>query len=419
MSLTDNFKDSIKEREFIDKKTFLEVVRRLEKEIKSLSTHRRTEAKIKIVGDLKNELIAFVTIGGYSKLLGTGSFFQKVFWLICMVPLFVYCMILVDENLKEYQEWSVISQIVVREEDYITFPAITFCIQKQNTDTPVGEEDYTQVNLTNVFVSCDFKKVGGSNCSLNDFYNLKLLPGSIDGDPIYNCYQFNSGIDANGDGRNVYKTGAFGANSGLTLKLNLSQTEYLVYFVGDNRVRPTYYELINIAQLASKQGKLFYVDIEKTIDSKLPYPYSDCTEDITIGSSDLVKELIEQNITYRKSNCYELCRLKYVQYAQLHRNESMLDFKYKQNCSHLCPLECESKTFRVDSNDLAFQSSQEGLLRMNFFYSSNKHIELTQTVKTTTNDVISNIGGVLELFIELSFLSVYRFISAYYTVFFF
>lgn len=417
MGLTDNF-DSTREREFVDKKTFLAVVGRLETKIESLSTPRRNEAKIKSLRDLKNELTAFVTIGGYSKLLGTGSLCQKVFWLVCMLPLFVYCMILVDENLKEYQEWSVVSQIVVREEDYITFPAITFCIQEQNTDTP-GEEVCTQVNLTtDVFVSCDFKRVGGSNCSLDDFFNVKLLPGSMDGDPIYNCYQFNTGIDANGDERKLYKTGAFGANSGLTVRLNLSQTEYLLYFVGDNRVRPTYNELINIAQLTSKQGKLFYVDIEKTIDTKLPYPYSDCTEDITIETSDLVKELVEQNITYRKSNCYELCRLKYVQYAQLHRNESMPDFKYKQNCSDLSPLECESKTFRVKSNDLVFQRSREALLRMNFFYSSNKHTELTQTVKTTTNDVISNIGGVLELFIELSFLSVYRFISAYYTVFF-
>ena len=47
---------------------------------------------------------------------------------------------------------------------------------------------------------------------------------------------------------------------------------------------------------------------------------------------------------------------------------------------------------------------------MNFYYTERKYTEISQMVKVTGADFVSNTGGVLGLFLELSFLSVYRFV---------
>ena len=50
------------------------------------------------------------------------------------------------------------------------------------------------------------------------------------------------------------------------------------------------------------------------------------------------------------------------------------------------------------------------LLMLNFYYSDRKYTDITQSVKVTLADFISNNGGILGLFLELSFFSAYRFI---------
>jgi len=71
-------------------------------------------------------------------------------------------------------------------------------------------------------------------------------------------------------------------------------------------------------------------------------------------------------------------------------------------------LECTSTTFDIIENDINLRETNS--LNMLFFYSDRKYTEITQSVKVTFADFISNTGGVLGLFMELSFVSAYRFI---------
>jgi hypothetical protein len=87
-------------------------------------------------------------------------------------------------------------------------------------------------------------------------------------------------------------------------------------------------------------------------------------------------------------------------------------------CANLCPLECQTNSFDVTSNELSNEYN-ESLLSMNFFYHNNKVSKLTQSVKTSPTDLISNIGGTLGLFLELSFVSIIRLLLLIYEIFFF
>ena len=92
-----------------------------------------------------------------------------------------------------------------------------------------------------------------------------------------------------------------------------------------------------------------------------------------------------------------------------------LDFDYKSYCSELCPLECESTYYKFSKNEMR---SDDELLYMNFYFTNNRYTEISQTIKTTEADLISNTGGVLGLFLELSFISAYNLVNLIFDYFF-
>ena len=48
---------------------------------------------------------------------------------------------------------------------------------------------------------------------------------------------------------------------------------------------------------------------------------------------------------------------------------------------------------------------------LSLFYADLKYNQITQTPKTTFSALVSNIGGSLGVFLEMSFVSVYRFLN--------
>ncbi len=171
------------------------------------------------------------------------------------------------------------------------------------------------------------------------------------------------------------------------------------------QVRPLFTELTNNVQ----PGKNVIAAFKKTVDSKLPEPYSNCKDDINQETSPLVRQILEQNMTYRKTNCYDLCLNNYAAARNISKQSIYeLQFNYPGNCSQHCPLECLSNIFEVSEGITYFDEQAANFVWINFFYNDNQYTELTQSVKTTVADLVSNIGGLLGLFLELSFMSAYR-----------
>ena len=137
----------------------------------------------------------------------------------------------------------------------------------------------------------------------------------------YNCYKFNGG-----NKNSVLTSTKFGKYTGLTLNLTLSKNDIMFYYIGANRVKPVFSEFTNFLQT----GKSVFIGMKKTVDSKLPHPYNDCEQDINKATSFLVRRILEQNITYRKVNCYDLCIQEYA----LGKNVSV-DAVYNSNRSEM------------------------------------------------------------------------------------
>ena len=160
-----------------------------------------------------------------------------------------------------------------------------------------------------------------------------------------------------------------------------------------------------------QSGKRAFVSIQRTVDIKLPKPYNDCLETINSDTSEVAKEVLDLNVTYRRVNCFEWCMIKGA------KSGLFFDDQF-ESCSQACPLECRTNGFEVSTDYLSLDKGMENILAINFFYSSNKYTELSQTVKTTEIDLISNAGGTLGLFLDFTFLSVARTICQLYEILF-
>ena len=86
--------------------------------------------------------------------------------------------------------------------------------------------------------------------------------------------------------------------------------------------------------------------------------------------------------------------------------------------SALCPFECSSVTFEISQIEYSNVNIKDNYVWVNFYYNELKYTEISQTVKTTWTDLVSNTAGVLGLFLEFTFLSVYRILIFVFDVFF-
>ena len=355
--------------------------------------------KIKSVKDIKKELRGLFSINGYSEALGTNSLFKKAFSLIAFIVLFASCMFYVDETVRSFQANDVVTQIKMIDDQTMTFPAVTFCV----TEFTLNPLNFTSKDFSSKIIDCTYDSLKCNKSSYFKPVQLTSYTQKLD------CFSFNSG--SNG----LLASKWVGTGSGLGIAFNLSGWEKLMFSVHDNNQIPTFAELNNIIE--QDGSEMLFVEMKKNIEAKEPMPYSNCTGNIHSETSHLVGKILQQNITYRQRDCYDSCLTEYLgNYSgsqKLTYQEALIlsnDFDFKGNCSKLCPLECTSTTFEISKNEFKLSPSDPISLRMTFYYSDRKYTEITQSIKMKLSDFISNTGGLLGLFLDLSFFSAYGFI---------
>ena len=357
--------------------------------------------KIKSFKDLKEELLALISFNKYSVFLGTNNPSKKIFSMICLVTLFICCIVFVSQNVISYRSNEIVTQIKSIDLNEITFPAITFLLQDHN-DIPR--------NLTDVFAGCYFE-IEQNQCTLDDFDHF--IAHDFENDLNFTCYKFNGGRNSSRHETKIFSTQHVGYNSGLTIKFNLSEIDNLWFFVSDNKIQPIYSEVNHAIEKKHKLETYILVEMQKTVDIKLPMPYSNCSENI--DSQKSIYKINGQHMGYRQKNCYESCFYEYLKkYAVDHKMNNRdayheLKFDYNGNCSKICPLECSSTSFEISQSSVAQGSTESSAVTVDFIYSERKYTVISQAIKTTGADFVSNTGGVLGLFLDISFYHAYRF----------
>ena len=284
-----------------------------------------------------------------------------------------------------------------------------------------------------------------------------------------NCYTINAGKTLNNNITiPIWKSSDPGTINGLQLWIYIGNGSHetisnsgLHVYIHNHSFTPLFTEGINAAP-----GMETYIRVRRVFDEKLPSPFNDCINDQNSQDavkSELYRVSFDKNSLYKQTNCYQACKKKFVM-EKCNCSATFIDAKLYPNsaecitmaqincifqnlppfvkdnltnyCSKLCPKECNSIDYPLSTSFTDFPSHdfyekllnssvikkhfpngtdyatlKNSVLAVNVYYEELVYTKFTQLPKMTILDLISNIGGILGLFIGMSFLSFAEIIS--------
>jgi hypothetical protein len=308
--------------------------------------------------------------------------------------------------------------------------------------------------LKDMLLSCSFNYLP---CFVSDFtYYYDSTYG--------NCYTFNKGVDDNGNKNEIKKVSSAGLLYGLVLEIFVGDPKVDTYLESSDGVIISVHNQTSIPftqgdKMRAATGAETDLIISRNFISKLETPYGDCLKDTSKTSKFtsfyfdyLVKTV---GVSYSQENCFALCLQKQIINACNCSNTylpSFNDFKHfcvdqviespcaldavasfsktnaSEECKKSCPYECDSVEYSMSTYrtyypsdyyasvlsdflklkglNISSENVGRAVARVNIYYKSMQYLSTQQIISATTEDLFSNIGGTLGLYIGISILSV-------------
>jgi hypothetical protein len=297
-------------------------------------------------------------------------------------------------------------------------------------------------NLKEILQFCNFN---GAFCGLKDFIWLFSYQYG-------NCFQFKPKLGE-------IKRKLSGSIYGLTLAFKnvknfnkFSINHGLRVFIHNGSFLSS-----GAQQTLVETGKTTNIELKKSFTYRQPSPYSQCQEPI-----DFKSDVDELKGHYRQSDCVGLCLQRniiqtchcfYIFFAELtnasvhpcyERNEiecvsnniSTSISKLTEKCLSQCPLECNFVQYELRSSSFTYPTREnfnfiqneslsikfENLtweeyihshLTLNIYFPSQEYTEIRETPKMLVLDLISNLGGVLGIFLGFSIFTMIEIIEVF------
>ena len=360
-------------------------------------------------------------------------------------------------NLNKIQKNNhIVSQIVKMYSNRQTFNMFKdFSIMNEINDLNDTIKQSISYYLEESIIQCLFN---GFPCNLKSDFKWYFHPF------LGNCYSYNTGLDNLGNKLDIKEISKPGKINGFQLELFIGNpNEILDYMISSGyhiMINNQTYKISTFEGYSVSTGIETDIAINRLYTSLKPKPFSDCIELDKIDSfdSDLYRHIFKSNKTYRQNDCFELCLQKstietcncYISsFDKLNGNIPCLSNEQLvcQNkvysklfvegeviieCNQYCPLECYSISYELTSSfssyptrnyakksllnntiitskfqneTLTYDLLKESVLSLNIYYDKLTYTGITKDAKTELIDLISNIGGLLGLFLGISFLS--------------
>lgn len=428
-------------------KIFQKVSKNIEMQQSALKKLRKTE---KMRNNVRN-LVINSTIHGLPNLFKTERPLFKFMWLIFFLISASFGLFMVITNVFDYLEFEVVTKYQIINESPMIFPTITFYnLNKLQTN----------YSLDDIFIFCSFND---EDCYPKDF---EIKEDSYKTVYQFNTGR-NSSHYSVGLKRQSMAGSINGLKIALFAGLPRESTENRYYqsngfhvTIHNSSVDPEYVEGFSHSGIKIPVGFRTYLIADRVFINKLEYPYNECLKDLSkIDSfdSNVFRFMINSTqYSYRQKDCFDYCIAQEMMRKcnltgpldrydiiwnrywtkQLHGclYSTYVEFikNLKENCSNDCPLECHSNTFQLTisstnfpnyefSKKLANDSKiinkypadykitqkdlEESLISFEVYYNDMTYIRITELPKGKMIDLVANVGGILGLFIGISFLS--------------
>ena len=383
--------------------------------------------KLKEIKEKCKNLASVSTAYGISKIFNSETIFIKIYWLCFILISSCGASYYIFSDIAQYLNYEVVSLVKYQYEQPTEFPTVTFC--------SYSKKYFDNKNISQLIISThlnyDFSLIN----SLEDDFESFLS------ESYGKCFRFNSGKNLKGNPIPIKNSTLGGYDDSFRLEIK-APTGLIVWI--HNRTAPprveNYNKFSHIPIFVSPEIRSFLV-IDKILNFKLDMPFNKCFKNVTTEfdkNKTIIDYLNSMNETYSQIKCFELCfELKYIESNMCNckntklgsvwidcwlRNEESNKTSctitnrfgfHKENleeiCSEYCPLECDSVSFTVGVNNLKVLNDVKNETVLLFaFYRSLQFTWITEQPKMKLEDLISNVGGYLGLFVGLSFVSLFE-----------
>jgi len=370
-----------------------------------------------------SEILSQSTAYGLPKIFQTQRIFFKFYWLIFFIGGSCVSIWQIINIVNSYYEYTVVTKIETKYQQPTPFPTISFC--------PGVEKAFDNDSFEYFLHECiDTKRRDCKKNSSLYFISFKTWRGT--------CFRLNSGKDMNEKSVPIINSTIGGRDDGFRLTFNTNSSIHI--WVHEPLSPPIFAYFQNFIgdENLIESNTFAYLGIEKSIETKLGLPYNNCYKDVKQFpyNKKLIDFIDSTNKIYKQTLCLEYCFEEHYLtdneckctnaslgnvwkncYGRNDTNSSSCTLNYKSNffeksvvdyCKEYCPLECDTVTFTSTVNQIRNTYGEKFQLQLWIFYKTLKYTSLTQYPKTDEFDLISNIGGILGLFIGCSFASFFE-----------
>lgn len=363
-----------------------------------------------------------MSIHGVPRILKTDKPIVKLIWTVMILISASFGLSIISSSVNDYYAFNVITNIETVTPDYVVFPAITMCINRQYE---------TRHYINNTLVRTESTKIDIKQLLKESFFNTeKLTSANLDFfqivTPYDSCVRFNGFLN---ESIQLKKVGGFFGRVIFTFDYHFTEIisdiekiDYIKFdkdvliFVTDNHLN----SFMKNYPLVYDMNKNYHINVYKdTAELKLGEPYNHCddTVDVTYRQSNCVEECIDRE-TKKQLNCsfqsfykhndldlcgsWDLVENNTVEKDWLPTGDVDSYFEFYKFCKNECPTECESVHFSSLSFDIGIKDKTRSLV---FSVSDFSTLKITQIPKMNQYTLLSSIGGSLGLFIGIRFLS--------------
>jgi hypothetical protein len=283
---------------------------------------------------------------------------------------------------------------------------------------------------------------------------------------------FNSGKNLNRDSIGLIKGFYGSSNDGLWLNFKLNSADRfgkLLIIIHNSSIPP-----LNMANedIKISPGRTNFITVHRTFSEKLGEPYNNCLKDPEEFQKNktLIQHLTNSGRSYSQKQCFDLCfNLKYFEtnqcdctyepwdqvfaqcYARAKKFSSLYNCSekfrtkfsensFEQKCSEYCPLECDSIEYSLSTYTLdypttgsicerdyskhfssqfeTYEEVEKSFYSLVIFYKDLKYTYIKEEPYMVLADLISNIGGILGVFIGYSIISFMEIIELLIAIFY-